>query len=101
LRNITSASVIGKEQARAFHYWLTNLSWRTLHNPHLPDLIRIPLGILYLYPRRGIDSCLWLGMKVIRPTEVLMLPFAANLLVAELPAKPFCTPLAVNHSFAL
>jgi len=93
--------MIGKEQTRSFHYWLTNLSWSTLHNPHLQDLIRIPLGILCLYPRRGIDSCLWLGMKVIRPTQVVILPFAANLLVAELPAKLFCTLLAINHSFAL
>ena len=93
--------MIGKEQMRSFHYWLTNLSWSTLHNPHLQDLIRIPLGILCLCPRRGIDSCLWLGMKVIRPTQFLILPFAANLLVAELPAKLFCTLLAVNHSFAL
>jgi hypothetical protein len=89
--------VIGKEQRRSFHYQLTNLSWSTLHNPHLSDLVTVTVGILCLYSRRDIDSCLWLGMEVIGTTQVLTLPHPANLPVAEMPPKPFCTLLAVNH----
>jgi hypothetical protein len=40
-------------------------------------------------------------MKVIGTTQVLTLPLSANLPVSEVPAKPFCTLLAVIHFNAL